>query len=237
MMKKTALKSLALKAVSVAIVAVSMANIANAADWTPYLKGIQHHCNYEAVAKDLMAKKVPANLKADVVKQTAKHREIRKEYWANEDTASIQLKNATAFGAPLQKITYKYSAGEGSDVAEYVLHFANANFIKALPTFTFQIASYPDSGFVQTAGQKRMWLNSYLGDKVVYKEAPYRVVKDKDVGIRYDFPKSLTTPLGGEFDVYVSKPDGWLIEYSPYGSAELTFDGKNKTITCYGHIV
>lgn len=231
-MKKTALKSLALKAVSVAIVAVSMANVANAADWTPYLKSIQHNCNYEALAKDLMAKKVPANLKADVVKQTAKHRKIRKEYYADEDIASIQLKNATAFGAPLQKISYKSVVGEGSGEAEYVLHFTNANFMKALPTFTFQIASYPDSGFVQTAGQKRMWLDSYLDNKVVYQEAPYRVVKDKDVGIRYDFPKSLTAPLDGEYDVYVSKLDGWLIESFPYGGAELTFNSKNKTISC-----
>lgn len=138
-MKKTALKSLALKAVSVAIVAVSMANVANATDWTPYLKSIQHHCNYEALAKDLMAKKVPANLKADVVKQTAKHRKIRKEYYADEDIASIQLKNATAFGAPLQKISYKSVVGEGSGEAEYVLHFANANFIKALPLLLFKL--------------------------------------------------------------------------------------------------
>lgn len=232
------MKKTALKAVSVAIVAVSMANIANAADWTPYLKGIQHHCNYEAVAKDLMAKKVPANLKADVVKQTAKHREIRKEYWANEDTASIQLKNATAFGAPLQKITYKYSAGEGSDVAEYVLHFANANFMKVLPTFTFNIVSDSNSGMVQSAGQKRMWLEGYQDDgKVYYKEAPYRMVKDKDVGITYEFPSSMTAPLNGEYGIYVSKPDGWERDfYGAPGTAEqLIFDGKNKTITCRGH--
>ena len=227
-MKKTALKSLALKAVSVAIVAVSMANVANAADWTPYLKGIQHNCNYEALAKDLMAKKVPANLKADVVKQTAKHRKIRKEYWADKDIASIQLKNATAFGAPLQKISYKSVGGEGSVETEYVLHFTNANFIKALPTFTINV-----NGKAQPAGQKRVWERGGADDENrPYKEVPYRKIKVNTDG--YEYETYQTSDDYGEF--IVSAPNGWESEvYGGPGTIEsLFFDSKNKTITCYG---
>lgn len=221
-MKKTALKSLALKAVSVAIVAASMANVANATDWTPYLKSIQHNCNYEALAKDLMAKKVPANLKADVVKHTVTKK-------GGQEVATLRLKNATAFGAPLQKISYKSVVGEGSGEAEYALHFANANFIKALPTFTINV-----NGKAQPAGQKRVWERGGADDenRRPYREVPYRKIKVNTDG--YEYETYQTSDDYGRF--IVSTANGWESEVygGPGIDEKLIFDSKNKTITCYG---
>lgn len=206
-MKKTALKSLALKAVSVAIVAVSMANVANAADWTPYLKRIQEGCDitegsYGVVELSDMLHgdiSIPDHLRSDVV---------------SRDVNAIYFKNATAFGYPMTKFSWHPANGDFNGHV-YSVHFANSDFMKLLPSFFF----VPNS----------VGISAGLNIKEDYDFDRLVPVDDTNFEI-------ITLPNGVTYKKYDSRfasTDNGYYSLSE-NIRVLVFDKDTKTISCQG---
>lgn len=209
-------------------VLLAFASGAMAADWTPYVQGMQNGCAID-IGEALIANKLPKPLSADVVRRnTSKKSDDEDE----TGVITLRLKNAKAFGYPLQKITYRYRDGVGHPEDSYELQFAGSGFMSLLPRFGFDV-----NGRRVSAGQKKMWYFQAITDKDgncqtgndgaclgSYRQTPYRVTKNKD-GSRYHFAGN------GHYSIAVSKDDGWLVQYSA-DKTELSFNAKKRTITC-----
>lgn len=204
--------------------AILLAGSASATDWTPYLSSIKHNCNVEKIHSTLFTdtfanKKLPQALHADLVKRTGK---------IDNDSGSgkvvLQLKNATAFGQPLNKISYLVHDNH----AEWHFHFANGDFIKLLPTFYTG-----ESKHTKAAGTEYFWLieskfnNNDTISVVSAQNRPY-----KDAGKWW----------GGELNITPSNDSHALIGHqstktgfifgTSFGNTTLSFNPKSKTISC-----
>lgn len=197
---------------------------ASAADWTAYLSNIKHNCNVEKIHSTLFTdtfanKKLPQALHADLVKRTGK---------IDNDSASgkvvLQLKNATAFGQPLNKISYLVHDNH----AKWKFHFANGDFMKLLPSF------YTGEGeHTKAAGTQHFWLLEfkYTDDnttKVVRTHNhPY-----KDAGQWWGGELNIT-PSDDEHIIkgYQTTKTGFILGTN-FGNTTLSFDPKSKTIRC-----
>lgn len=122
-----------------------------AGDWTPLLKGLKQDCNYGEEIYQLLNKEknIPKNLKADVIKHDTIYKRydndkvVSKKYCDQHEATcysktTLTLKNATAFGQPIQEI-YKVTGWEDS---EFGLKFSNKDFAKILPSFSFNAQEY-----------------------------------------------------------------------------------------------
>lgn len=194
-----------------------------AADWTPYLSNIKHNCNVEKIHNTLFTdtfanKKLPQALQADLVKRTGK---------IDQDSASgeviLQLKNATAFGQPLTKISYFVHDNH----AVWNFYFANNSFMKLLPTF------YAGEGkYIKPAGTQHFWILELEhkddgGTKVIRaKNQPYKNADKWWEGSLNIVSSKNTVAIG-----YQTTKDGYIWG-SPYGGYVLSFNPKTKTISC-----
>lgn len=122
-----------------------------AGDWTPLLKGMKQDCNlgeeiYQLLNKE---KSVPKNLKADIVKHDTIYKKydnnkvVSKKYCDQYEAScysitTLTLKNATAFGQPIQEI-YEVAGWEDG---EFGLKFLNKDFVKIIPSFSFHAKDY-----------------------------------------------------------------------------------------------
>lgn len=190
-----------------------------AADWTPLLQIMQNGCAVHS-ANDkiapIMAKieDVPKYLKADVLHHTTPMESNHE----NTDQFTLTLKNATAFGYPIQKIIYNDT--------ELKVYFKNTDFMKAISQFTVPVEHQN-----QPAGIQNAW------------GTIYKATKDQTTPI--DFPKPITQNLDGQtytsydFDklskkydvIYITDETGWYLN-SETSSQSLKFNSQEKTISC-----
>lgn len=208
------------------LLVTSPVTYASTVDWTPYLISMQNGCVYDDTYKTL-SKKLPANLQKTVVRKTGvlSH---------ENNTLTLILKNATAFGAPLTKIRFH---GESYSPA-LSLHFANDKFVNAVSDF--YVKDLNGKKHYMIAGINKDWLEevepSVVNGVEGYKV--YRVVQlnrkqamafwdpaDSDEGYQYRvLEQSFMTG-------YSLSPSGYTYG-GPWTNTKLTVDKKAKTITC-----
>ena len=183
-----------------------------AADWTPYLQGMQENCNYGDTIANILTKQsaVPNALKKDVVKQS----------YANIDEFTnkgmLQLKNASAFGYPISKITLD----EEYDGRYLTVYFKDKNFMKLLPNFYVKLGNTKIP-----AGKKVAYVKS-INPKTLAKKVAQINYKNIDKIDIMDAHKNQSI-------LYASTPNGWYVNnFEDSLDGELTFDSKAKTITC-----
>lgn len=113
-----------LLAISVGILATTAsANASAATDWTPYLKPMLSGCNYLNITDNL-----PSKYKASI---TNKKTTGNPNNEGEEVITTYTLKNATAFGQPLQKVEYL----QGYEWSHTKLYFKDAKFMALRPQF------------------------------------------------------------------------------------------------------
>lgn len=197
---------------------------AYAADWTPYLSSIKHNCDVEKIHSTLLTqsfanKKLPQALHADLVKRTGK---------INPDSASgevvLQLKNATAFGQPLTKISYMV----GDSQAEWHFYFANDGFMKLLPTF------YTGEGkHTKPAGTQHFWLLEFkYADDNTFKIVRNHNRPYKDAGKWWDDEPNITSSDDEHLiKGYQTTKTGYVFGTN-FANTTLSFNPQAKTISC-----
>lgn len=203
---------------------------AMAADWTPYLKGMQNNCELSEETKKILNKDkaIPKALKADVVRHKANN-------YCEPDSDNcdfskhLQLKNATAFGHSLKSIVFSED-----DFGSYVqLDFANEQFMQLMPSFVLSF------GNVQIKpNQKEVYLVDVSyddNDKMIignYKKATYpKVVQTSDPSTTYEYFYPLLGSNQPQYnEVYYSTPTGWGM--IGQGMHYLDFSKKQKSIVC-----
>ena len=182
-----------------------------AADWTNYLKGMQDSCNISKIETTISKKSaIPKNLHTSMTKYTVKN-----SMFGTKDV-DIRLKNATAFGYPIHRITHNIT----SENMEFVVYFSNSNFTKIKSQFTIKV-----EGKSYAVGAKKSWL--------IYSESenikPQKILNVPYKGMDADY-------FGNQSDwnnVLIIEDQGWLYYGTEYGQYPfLTFDSKKKTITC-----
>ena len=192
-----------------------------AADWTNYLKGMKEGCQIDSLRKTIQKKtSIPKSLQGDITKYTSQKQE------EVDNKVDIRLKNATAYGQSITRISYEPEWG-GSYLKVY---FTNDNFTKIKPQFTVKVdnKSY-------AVGAKKAWLVDYNNEEVnrkplsvSYKGGTYNDYFNED-GVFKD--QSWRNANWYEI-VYISD-NGWNHTGSHMGEYNsLDFNNKNKTVTC-----
>ncbi len=192
------------------MIGLGLAQLSFGADWTPYLKGMQDSCDYGDKLTNILNKKtaMPKALKADVVKHTAKSGEV-----------NLSLKNATAFGYPISKITY---SGDYAG-ATLKVHFKTTDFTKSIGNFTVNVGNQK-----QKAGIKKAWAVGGYNDNGVATKFN-SVTFPKKVDGYYQVQDLFSEDMGA---IVLTHENGWnVIDVAEAGS-DLTFDSKQKTIAC-----
>lgn len=186
-----------------------------AADWTPYLQGMQENCNYGDTITNILTKRsaVPNALKKDVVKQS----------YANIDEFTnkgmLQLKNASAFGYPINKISFDNEEYETT----VTIYFKNKDFMALLPSFYVKLGNTKIPAGSKTAYLKHTYPN---------KKAKITKMDYKNVGKFSPYQDPNYTD-GRWAILYASTPDGWYVtDFEDTIDGELSFNSKTKTITC-----
>lgn len=193
-----------------------------AADWTPYLKGMQDSCKYEdnIVKIILKEKAIPKELKGDIIKHSLKDN-------GTGNDGVITLKNATAFGYPLKKISFS-----GYPVSYLQLQFANANGSKLLPKFHLVIGNK-----TLTAGTKstKAILSEYRYNEHTDKEELVSLTQIPHPRSDIEFESYVNKgyELGIHYSIATATTQGWDNSSFEFGSY-LAFDAKEQTLTC-GH--
>lgn len=173
---------------------------------------MQENCNYGNTITNILTKQsaVPNALKKDVVKLN---------YTVLDEMTSkgtLQLKNATAFGYPISKITLD----DEYDGRYLTVYFKDKNFMKLLPDF-----------YVKLGNTKIP-----AGKKVAYVKATHLdTQKTKITKIDYkNIDKIQPMDDNDNWSVrYVSTPNGWYVnDLEMPIDGELSFNSKTKTITC-----
>lgn len=196
------------------IIGVGSTHLSFGADWTPYLKGMQDSCNYGDELTNILSKNtaMPKELKADIVRHTT----VVNNRETNDQTINLILKNATAFGYPINKITYKTT----DYTSLLAVHFKTTDFTKSISNFTIKVGNQN-----QKAGVKKAWVSS-TSDEITSVTIPQKID-----GKYYDY-ESLFMAIKDPNQVYITDETGWsnvgAAEYGTY----LTFDKKTKTISC-----
>lgn len=202
------------------------ASLATGADWTEFLKPLQMNCGYDRSTDRMYGvspfvlvhdSSIPAHLKGDIVSHSG---------------SDIVLKNATAFGYPLNAIK---TFGMESDLARLELHFERVAFDKLLPTF------YRTLGTLVLAGGEPKAFQGFLhfdlrvaGGRLLAKEIPY-LGEDPDL---YVFDESMDKFVywGNEYisspAIVAGTPTGWFYSDASYGYYALVADEKEKVLAC-----
>lgn len=211
------------KILAIAIIAVSsISHAQTVADWTPYLSDIKHNCWYPTLHKLLQNNQLPKSLKPSIKKRTG--------HFLEEDAnLALELKNASTFGQPLTKITY---VGDIKS-ATLTLHFANADFMKLLPTF-----SVGDGQRQEKAGTKHFWVSELTlagsdDDKA-------KVLSTHN--LNYQDGKKWWQEYNSALNIQNTAENSYLMGYQTtntgyrsgnyFADTTLTFDPRAKTITC-----
>lgn len=219
-----------------------------AVDWTSHLKGMQSSCNTYAIAELAKSKTLPKALRPSLVKRQGKISE-------SDGKVTWTLKNATAFGQPLTKITY---SRDGHTASSVTLYFANDGFMKLLPSFAPKF-----NGKALKAGQQKSWINVQLlqpkrdskGEitATVLKSQDYEVPYLKEFSEEFWYQQARkkipnyenivssgyddSTPYYS-FTGYSVGKTGYFSEPIEPGSIEIfDFDKKSKTIKCMSDFV
>ncbi len=182
-----------------------------AADWTNYLKSMQDSCKIASIEKSINKKSdIPKNLHSSISKYSVKNNMF------DAKDADIRLKNATAFGQPISRITHTIS----SEGRELTVYFKNNHFINLKPKFSINF-----DGKNHAVGSKKAWL--------IYSESEDGTPQ-----------KIMNVPYQGENGEYFNNQEdwnmvltiddmGWSYGGTEYGSYDfLEFNKQQKTITC-----
>lgn len=224
---------------AVSLLAISSLAMAKNVDWTPYLEGMQNSCAFHgkefhqamgytteysqeynsdfAIGKPQKGK-IPKNLQVSVINYKGTGY-IAKDGERTEDIRiTIGLKNATAFGQPITKITYSADPGYGGHgFDKLTVYFANNDFVKLKPQFPLIIDNkkYP------------IGTNAYY--HIQYNESDNHESYETLV-------TKISKPQKDHIDTYslaTTHKNGWQKPANDVGLARLTFDTKNKSIACY----
>lgn len=191
------------------------------ADWTNFLKGMQNDCETYTLREKLQKKtSIPKALQTNISKYTTK---------AGADgqkSVDIRLKNATAFGKAITRI---YLDNSEWGYRGFHVYFNDGNFNALKPKFPINV-----NGQTYSAGVKKAWIeeehyneqtnkSTYTIKSISYKggtRKPYEaLMNDYEMGT-----------------LVVVHDNGWWRDSMSWGAAgdftELTFDSKNKRISC-----
>lgn len=190
-----------------------------AADWTPYLKSLQDSCIFNDNFMDMLSKnkKLPKALQADVVKHTLKN-----NGYGND--AFLTLKNATAFGFPLKKISL-----EASPRLHLTLQFESVNPATLLPKF------YLQQGNQKIIAGVRAKNALLITQKYNESTGSYTTANIKTITVPKNDKHSIQILSTISDNAYIafSSADGWEKTGLEDGGF-LKFDSKKKTLTCGG---
>ena len=210
---------------TIAILTVSSSVAAKSIDWTPYLKWMQDSCNFNNsnnIKDKLDEGKIPKALKPSVVKRTR-----------NTNKTRVQLKNAIAFGQPINRIEIEHPE---TSYSAFTVYFANNNFTKIKPNFFLRFDNKQ-----YAVGSDKAWgvitKESEKIDKHGYpiRDETYVLLSKQE---REKFRKSQEPYHSiSNFDglVYVDST-GWFKDDNYQGEQEsLFFEHKTRSVTCsYG---
>lgn len=187
-----------------------------ATDWTDYLKGMQNGCNYPY---ETLPKKssIPKSLHKSISKYSSTGAE------ASIIKVDIRLKDATAFGKSINRITLNNDTQQG----KFHVYFNDGNFSKLKSKFFVSI-----NGQSHVVGAKKAWVSSEYDDGNITNW------KANSVPYKGSDWKSYTTLMNNDSYatlIVVHENGLWIngISWGDYGNlTELIFDSKNKRISC-----
>ena len=171
-----------------------------ATDWTPKLTVLQDSCSNIFHLMDELPKKYKSSIitKSDV--------ELKDGEGGNNITTTYYLKDATAFGLPLDKITEKINDMDMHSMS-FSMVFKSTDFMMLRPSFYYK--SQTDGLFQYTVTVDNPQSGRYLNE-------------EEEIDVKYK-----NTALGYE----VNDDSGFLLD-SGYGYTSLHFDKGSRSIIC-----
>lgn len=223
---------------------ISSSVVAKSIDWTPYLKGMQDSCDLQDIYKDGIIETPIDSDNDGVIDYVDGDNDLMKllgmpegekgkksnmpkalqpsvsKYHSKEGGwgVDIHLKNAMAFGQPINRINLSYEAGTNLKV-----YFNNTNFSKLKPQFTLDV-----DGNKYPVGSNKAWeMTAHENPHTNTFTPTYKSITSAQA-------KALSQ---NNTDVYergliIINKNGWSEEWYVGGSG-LTFDVKNKHISCW----
>ncbi|MCP2041296.1 hypothetical protein L1281_001894 [Neisseria sp. HSC-16F19] len=203
-----------------------------ATDWTPYLHTLQHNCDAGALVEVLNhhqdKKRLPAALQASL--QGVRNSTDNNGFKVQE----FRLKNASAFGLPLNRIVV---VRPETEYARYDLVFADARMMTLQPQF--RLAG--NGRHKSAAGQKQTWVEYHAHGS----NGSYRLIDERRLPYNADPGEAVLQQLDRHlaqlgkrhpretvtYTVYASRPNGWLIR-DDMNDITLHFDRQRHRITC-----
>lgn len=197
-------------------------------DWTPYFKGMKNECDFETLEPFITGKnKIPKKLQPSITKY------IGGAY--NNEKTDIRLKNATAFGQPITRIVIEHPE---TAYGSLTIYFANASFTKLKSQFTVNV-----NGTRHAVGKAQAWgitgiptgkTDEYGTPIMKLSYTPISQQQMQKIEKNYWSGEAKETSgfdggLGITNDGFsIFHPNNVDISFQ----IKLTFDAKNKSITC-----
>lgn len=202
------------------------ANTTFAVDWTPYLQDFKECGNL--ISNDDNSQptlyhggiNIPKKLEGDITKRTHKIDDI-------QEITTFSLKNATAFGSPINKIAFI----EDPHYTTIKLTFSGKDFNKVKSQFKLSI-----NGKKYGIGANKAWAikSTYneKSDKFIYKFTPITFKKGQDTHKYHEQQGHYKKKNSPEYGIAVIDNTGWTIHFVDQDYLQLLVNDKAKTISC-----
>ncbi|WP_435978723.1 hypothetical protein [Psychrobacter sp. DM4] len=166
-------------------------------DWTPRLTVLQDSCTSSFHVMDELPKKYQTSiLKKDET-------QVKNKYSGNDLTTTYYLKDATAFGLPLDKLK-EDTNDEDFHYKQFSMVFKDVNFMKLRPSFYYTAQSPIGATYVITADNPRQGTHHDASEGIH--------VKYKNTSTGYDVDDQSSEAMSCQ--------------------TELNFDKASKTLSC-----